>query len=512
MLQSAPRPLALRWLLVLATALAFLYNLHAIPLFDLDEGAFSEATREMLLRGDFVSTYLNGAPRYDKPILIYWLQAASVSLLGLSEFALRLPSALAASAWVGAVYWIVRDIRDERTALWTALIMVTSLEIPIMGKAATADALLNLWIAASMLFALRHFTRGARRDLYLTYACMGLGLLTKGPVAVVVPGAVTALWCFSTGRARPWLQAVLHPGGIALMLAIALPWYIAQYLKEGQAFIDGFFLKHNVSRFSAAMEKHGGGPWYYIPVVLLGMMPYTALIFRAAARPRALWNDELLRYALIWFLFIFVFFSLSGTKLPHYVVYGYTGLAIIMACALAKPPRPVWFALPALLLFFTLLLLPDLLSHVQPRIRDHFVRSMLEDHEAEFRISWRIYFALCCAVALYFIIDRRWHVEWKALALGLLTVFAVSQFVMPTVAALQQQPIKDAAHIARQFPGPLMMHRLNTPSFNVYTQRLTERRDPQPGDVVLTKSIYLGDLGEVEILFQRHGIALARLR
>lgn len=510
--QAAPSIAVLRWLLAFAIALAFFYNLHAVPLFDLDEGAFSEATREMLLRGDFVSTYLNAVPRYDKPILIYWLQAASVGVLGLNEFALRLPSALAASAWVGGVYWIVRDVRDERTALWAALIMATCVEIPIMGKAATADALLNLWIATAMLFAYRHFARGAQRDLYLTYACMGLGLLTKGPVAVVVPGAVTAIYCLSAGRVRDWLRAVLHPGGIALMLAIALPWYIAQYLKEGQAFIDGFFLKHNVGRFSDAMEKHGGGPWYYFPVVLIGMLPYTALIFRAAAQPRALWNDELLRYALIWFLFVFVFFSLAGTKLPHYVVYGYGGLAIIMAAMMAKPPRALWFALPALLLFAVLLALPELLDHVQPQIRDRYVRSMLQGHEAQFGAAWRIYFALCCAAAIYFVIDKRLHVEWKALALGFLTIFAVSRFLMPTVAALQQQPIKDAARMAKDYPGPLVMHRLNTPSFNVYTQRLTERRDPQPGDLVLTKSIHVPDLGEVEVIFERHGIALVRIQ
>ena len=81
----------------------FFINIHAVPLFDLDEGAFSEATREMFVRGDFISPYLNGAPRYDKPVLIHWLQAASVWTLGLNEFALRLPSALAATLWAGLI-------------------------------------------------------------------------------------------------------------------------------------------------------------------------------------------------------------------------------------------------------------------------------------------------------------------------------------------------------------------------------------------------------------------------
>ncbi|HFE32237.1 MAG TPA: glycosyltransferase family 39 protein, partial [Gammaproteobacteria bacterium] len=116
----SPQPLslhALRWLLFLAVASSFYLNLWAVPLFDLDEGAFSEATREMFERGDFISTYLDGQPRYDKPILIYWLQALSVALFGVNEFAFRLPSALAGTGWVLAVLFFLRRVRDERTGL-----------------------------------------------------------------------------------------------------------------------------------------------------------------------------------------------------------------------------------------------------------------------------------------------------------------------------------------------------------------------------------------------------------
>ena len=248
----------LRLLLLSAIVVSFFVNLHTVPLFDLDEGAFSEATREMFERGDFISTYLDGQPRYDKPILIYWLQAAGVWLFGVDEFAFRLPSALSASLWTLAVFGFVRRLRDERTALMAGIITATAFEVSVMGRAATADALLNLFIAGSMFSLFLYWHEAQRRWLLLTYALIGLGFLTKGPVAVLIPLAVSLLFYLTKRRLKDWFRLVFDPAGIALFLAIAAPWYVMQYLKEGDAFIQGFFFKHNIDRFQSPMEQHGG--------------------------------------------------------------------------------------------------------------------------------------------------------------------------------------------------------------------------------------------------------------
>ena len=312
--------LPLRLVLLLAIAVGFFYNLHAIPLFDLDEGAFGEATREMLLRGDFISPYLNGAPRFDKPALIHWLQAASVSLFGLSEFALRLPSAAAATLWTVVVYGFLRELKGERTALCAAIAMATSLEIPVIAKAATADAVLNLFVTAAMLSAYLFYHSGRRAYLYASFALMGLGFLTKGPVAFVIPFVTTLFFYLSKRDFRSWLRAAFNPVGIVIFLVVALPWYVAQYLQQGDAFIQAFFFKHNLGRFQDAMESHSGNVFYYVPIVLLGVLPYTTVLLGTLARFKTLWRDDLSRYALIWFLFVFIFFSLSGTKLPGYIL------------------------------------------------------------------------------------------------------------------------------------------------------------------------------------------------
>ena len=140
-------------LLASALFLSFYAALGMAPLFDLDEGAFSEATREMLLSHNFVTTYLNQELRFDKPILIYWLQAASVSIFGPHEFAFRLPSAIAATLWALAIHRFARRWLDPAAAFWAAFTMVTSLQVTIIAKAAIADALLNMFIAPS-IFAL----------------------------------------------------------------------------------------------------------------------------------------------------------------------------------------------------------------------------------------------------------------------------------------------------------------------------------------------------------------------
>ncbi len=158
-------------LLTFALFISFFYQIHAVPLFDVDEGAFSQATREMFLRGDFLSTYLNHQPRHDKPIFIYWLQAASVASFGVNEFAFRFPSALAATLWVWVVFVLTRKIVNAPTAWLAALFMATSMEIALIGKAATADATLNLFITASMLNLYQNFFAVGNVNIFILLRC-----------------------------------------------------------------------------------------------------------------------------------------------------------------------------------------------------------------------------------------------------------------------------------------------------------------------------------------------------
>ncbi|MFW5454775.1 glycosyltransferase family 39 protein [Thioalkalivibrio sulfidiphilus] len=509
-----------RWLAVLlcvAVFSAFFFNMHGFPLFDLDEGAFSEATRDMLARGDFIATYLYGEPRYDKPILIYWLQAASVTLFGLNEFALRLPSALAAAAWMLAVYAFTARVTDRRTGLVAAIIGATIFEVSVIGKAAIADALLNLLIAASMFAIYLHYREGGRRWVYAAFLLMGLGFLTKGPVAVAIPFAASLIFFALKGRFRDWLRAVFNPVGILLFLIVVLPWYGAVTLREGPGFILGFLLEHNLGRFQQPMEGHSGPIYYYIPVLLIGLLPWTtvlvAALWWAARRAR---GDDLQLFLLIWFVLVFVLFSLAGTKLPHYILYGVTPLFVLMALHLERLNLKglgvgMLAVLPALLFFALMLAFPSIVEIAAAQVRDPFTAALLSDVDRHFGLLWYGVFGVALAVSLWALFASRVHLAWRLGLLGVLVTASVAGLLLPTVAAVQQGPIRDAALVARERPETVVMVGLNNPSFNVYARRHVERRDPQPGEVAVTRITSLHRLPEHEVLFERNGVLLVKV-
>ncbi len=503
-----------RGLAAAVIATSFFWMLGAAPLFDVDEGAFSQATLEMFQRGDFLSTYLNGAPRYDKPILVYWLQAAAVAGFGPAEWAFRLPSALCAAAWAWLTYVFARRYYGEERGLLAAVLLATSLGVFIIGRAATADALLNLLLAASMFAAWLHLSTGERRWLYATHAAIGLGFLAKGPIAILVPGATTFLFCIFRKNIRTWLRAAFDWRALLLFLAIALPWYVVILAKEGWPFVQGFFLKQNVSRFGGPLQGHGGSLLYYFPVVLVLSLPFTALIVPVAARLREAWRDDLQAYLLLWFAFVFVFFSLSGTKLPHYVLYGYTGLALLMAVHASALRSAFWTLLPALFFFAVLLFFPNLLAQVAPRIHDPYYRQALAAVLPQFGTAYFAYFGVVAALVVYAMLERHTALPRKLALVGLLAVAGLSTFVVPAAGELQA-PIREAARLARERHFDVVMWRLNAPSFSVYRGAPTPSREPRAGDVIVTRANRLAELPKgtaYDILFSRGGIVLARIK
>jgi hypothetical protein len=522
-LPITPQPIsysALRLLALIAVAVSFYLNIYAIPLFDLDEGAFSEATREMFTRGDFISTFLDGKPRYDKPILIYWLQAASVLLFGVNEFAFRLPSAAAATLWVLAVFAFVRRVRDERSGLLAAIITATAFEVSVMAKAATADALLNLLIASALFCVYLYWKERERRWLLFTFALIGLGFLTKGPVAVMVPLVVSFLFFAVKKELGVWLKMVFNPLGIVIFLAISMPWYVVQYLKEGDAFIQGFFFKHNIDRFGGTMEQHGGGIFYYLPVLLVAVLPFTTVFVKTLLNTKHLVRDEFSLFALIWLVFVVGFFSLSGTKLPHYVLYGLTGMFVVMALSLeklesSKLTSKIRLFMPQLVLFVVLLLLPEIIEGALPGIKDVYVREMLGEHESHFSLVYRLFFVAAIMFTVWCMGERQFLVSDKLVVSGVVSAFSLSAFLLPVLAGLHQGPIKEAALLLNKQGyaenTTVVRWHLNTPSFSVYTQRVTETRRPQPGEIVLTKAKYLSQLEPYELLYRKGGVVMARL-
>ncbi len=510
---AAPLPVPpLRWvLLIFALPLvAFFLRLGGAPLFDVDEGAFSEATREMFERGDFLSTYLNGEPRFDKPILIYWLQALGYLLFGANEWAFRLPSAIAAAGWSYATWAFARERFGANTALAALAVAATSLGAFAIGRAATADALLNLLIALAMFDAWRHLESGQRAPLLRSFVWIGLGVLTKGPIAVLVPGAVTLLYCATRGEWKLWVRTVFDPVGLAILAALVVPWYAAALAIHGQAFIDGFILKHNVKRFTGTMEGHAGSLFYYVLAVPLLLLPWTGPLFASLRQVRTDWDTGVRRFLWLWAAFVVVFFSLSGTKLPHYVLYGSTPLFLLIA-AHRNTLRRAWLHLAAPTAFLALLaLLPfvfELLS--TSRAGNAYYRAQLSLAAEEAGLAY--YAVTLGGLVLWLALALRWRAAaWlKLTAAATIQVTVLALVVVPWAGAVLQGPVKEAGLMARALGEPVVAWRFTAPSFSVYREAVTPDRPPEPGELALTRIDRVPPEG-YETLYARGGVALVR--
>lgn len=506
----------LLWL-ALALFCGFWLNAWAVPLFDLDEGAFSEATREMLARGDFLMTWLDGEPRYDKPILIYWLQAASVSLLGLNEFALRMPSMLAASAWAWVLYRYTREVSgSDDKALFAAGSLALSPVPALIGHAATADALLNLWIALCLLDLWRWFAAPRPALLLRVYLWIGLGLLTKGPIAAALPVLVVIPFALLHRRWREALRAAFYWPGWLLALAVFLPWAVALSLRDGGEFFRHFLLDHNVSRYNQTMESHGGQLWYYLVALPLIVLPFCAWLLPALASARRWRSEPQTTYLLLWFGVVFLLFSSSSTQLPHYLLYGCTPLFVLFGLHHQGIKRR-WLAwLPSLLFVALLLALPRLLPLFPVPPQRLYERGLIELVLAS--VTPAYYLACGGGLALLIVTALRPGLAaWQAsLRAGMALAVAVWGGLLPLLAAGQQWPVKQAGLMAKQLGLPTVAWNIHMPSFSVYREQATPHRAPVAGELVFTRVDHLPQLTSSSernflIEYRAGGIVLLRL-
>lgn len=502
------------WACLILPAVLFLMNLGGAPLFDVDEGAFSEATREMFERGDFLSTWLNGAPRFDKPILIYWCQAVFVWLLGPTEWAFRLPSAIAATFWaqqVGIFAW-KRFGRDA--GLLACGMVATSLGPHIIGRAATADALLNMLLALALMDGWRHLEDGRRAPLLRSYLWIGLGALTKGPIALLVPGATTLLFALSSKRFSTWLRSVFDPLGWVILLAITVPWYAAALSIHGQAFIDGFILKHNVQRFSGSLEGHSGSLFYYVLMIPLLVLPWMSWMLRSLKEIPADFKQALPRFLWLWFIFVTAFFSLSGTKLPHYALYGSTPLFLLMALHRDRI-RQAWIGLlPTLVLLAVIIATPTLIEHSLAAgwVKNGFYIAQLsrvtEVVPAYFYpLAFAVFLAVVC-VALF----TKFSPWLKTLTAASVVTLLISVALTPLIGELLQGPVKQAGLIAHAMKTPAIMWNFHAPSFSVYKQGVTPAVQARSGDLALTRTDRLPTDVSTDILFRSGGVVLVKVK
>ncbi len=328
-------------------------DIGSFPLISPDEPRYAETAREILARADWVLPYCNGIPRFDKPILFYWFEAISLNMFGLNEFAARLPSVLAGTGMVWLAF-LLGNIQGF--GLVAATMMLTTLQVFLLSKLAITDITLTFFISAAISFFYlgyrqrqeirQRFALKERPSSYwfvFSFVMMAFGMLCKGPVAVLIPLVVILLFLLWEKDlfdffADAWIEMVI---GLVLFLLISLPWYIAVHFASAGKFTSEFFLGHNLSRYLAVHTNHAGALWYYVPVILIGLFPWSFFLVQAIfsndfstkfnLRAESAKAAHLMSFCSLWAAVVFIFFSISQTKLPTYITPIYLPLVIIIA-------------------------------------------------------------------------------------------------------------------------------------------------------------------------------------
>ena len=319
----------------------FFYGISQFGLIGADEPRYAQVAREMLARKDWITPFLWGQPWLEKPPLYYWQAMLSYSVFGVSDWAARVPSAVDATLLILAVYLFFRRLRPP-VALDAALVTAACAGIIGYSRAASTDMALASTFAIAMLAWWAWRETMQRMCLVVFYACMALGMLAKGPVAPLLAALVVALYSLAAREPRLILKTLSLPG-ILVFCIIALPWYFAVQTRNPQ-FFGEFILQHNLARFSSDLYHHREPFWYYLPVALLALLPWTAFIIAGSIETvRVWWSDRKSRpdqpdfdfqfslFACSWLIVPVAFFTLSQSKLPGYILPAVPAGAILLA-------------------------------------------------------------------------------------------------------------------------------------------------------------------------------------
>lgn len=328
--------------------LVLFLNLGMLGLTDRDEGSNAETAREMLESGDWMTPQLNDEPRFPDPVLLYWLMSGAYRLLGVSEFSARVPSAVSMAALILLQYWFLTFTRGAFIGLVGGLMLLLNIEMVAIGRMALADSVLIFFTTASLFgFWIGLHGEGKQRHAFwVFYVGMAVGMLTKGPIGVVVPLLSTVPYLFVTHRWKQFWRNGFPILGFLVFALIACPWYGAMFWIHGPGYITSA-KADTVGRSFNMINGHGGTIFFYLPVLFFGFFPWSGFLPAAltgvwkewrqtwrlapAAHEHKSETQELELFAALWLIGVFVFFSLSATRLPHYIGPLYPAAAILAA-------------------------------------------------------------------------------------------------------------------------------------------------------------------------------------
>jgi len=329
-------------ILTVLICLFFTFMLGNRPLSVPDEGRYVEISREMVATGNYLTPRLNSVKYFEKPVFFYWLEAFSIKLFGLNEFTLRLWPALFALFGCLAIAVVGARLFGRLTGLLGATVLATSLLYYGLSRAIILDMPVSILLTLALLSFLMgtHEAPGLKRRLYLWvfYAFAALAVLTKGLIGIFIPGMVIGAWILLLGEWR-MLKTLYIPSGLALFLLIAAPWHILVG-RANPEFYQFYFIHEHFQRYLTKVHGRYKPFWYFMPIVLLGLFPWSAFLVQAIKhnlpstwRERHEHRDAL--FLMLWAGLVFLFFSSSSSKLAPYILPVFPPLALLVGRYLA---------------------------------------------------------------------------------------------------------------------------------------------------------------------------------
>jgi 4-amino-4-deoxy-L-arabinose transferase-like glycosyltransferase len=344
------------WLMLLAVALIWFGNLEYRKLVKPDEGRYAEIPREMVVSGDWTTPRLNELKYFEKPPLQYWATATAYTLFGEHQWTSRLWAALTGFAGVLLAWFAGTRLFGRAAGIYAALLLGSSMLYSMMAHINTLDMGVTFFITLgifSLLIAQKEEQVQQRNWMWLAWAALALAVLSKGLMGLILPGAALFLYSVFNRDITVW-KRIHWFSGLLVFLLVAAPWFVL-VIKANPEFFDRFFIYEHYTRFTTTV--HGRyQPWYYfVPVLLLGMLPWTFLMFDTLVRT---WKNSVQqvrvfspeRFLLVWAVFIYLFFSVSGSKLPSYLLPMFPALALLMGKQIAdmSARRLFWLTVPTL--------------------------------------------------------------------------------------------------------------------------------------------------------------------
>lgn len=437
--------------MLVVAAPAFFAGLGRLPLIEPDEGRNAEVGREMLATGDWITPHYNSFAYLDKPAVFFWLEAASLKLVGVNETAARLPSAVMALATMLLAWFLGRRMFGDAAGLRAGLIFAVCPLAVVLAREVIFDMTLTFFVTLAMtMFWIAEESKFQKPwHVLLMFAAMGFATITKGFVGVLIPLGAVFLYFVARGRARDWLK--LRWGwGLPVLLAVALPWFIAVSMRNPD-FPRYAFWNESLKRFTTQAAHRGGGPLYYLPVFLGGFFPWSFFLLLAAWNRIRRWRelrDDAARpvlFLLAWAVWVFAFFTVSHSKLPTYFLPAIAPLSVLMAsqwrdagCETEARP-PDWLTAGfALLLAFGILVAAASHSWLYDSLHTRLARTL--DSNLLDLIQPSLLYAGIIIAAIGFL-GRRLAIRARGLTLSI-SSFALVAVVVPLVFVRCYAPIR----------------------------------------------------------------------